>query len=93
MVGDTPYTALTRVLRGLEPDVETCSYTFGELHAAMGQRLPMGSEIASAWDVRCALGKAVAAAGFIAQLQSTPRGWVVTFTRKGAVGNRQTALR
>lgn len=83
MVGCTPYTALTRFLRSLDPDVQTRSFTFGELHAALGQRLPMGSEIASAWEDRyCSLGRAVAAAGFKATLQSTDRGWVVTFTRK-----------
>jgi hypothetical protein len=85
----TPYITLTRYLRTIEPDVTSRSYTFGELHAALGQRLPMGAEIASAWDAGCALGRAVAAAGFEAQLSSTPRGWIVTFTRKAApIGSR-----
>jgi hypothetical protein len=85
----TPYTALTRYLRSLGQDVATRSYTFGELHAELGQRLPMGAEIASAWDEGCALGKAVAAAGFSAKLTSTERGWVITFTRKAApIGSR-----
>jgi len=85
----TPYAALTRHLRGLGQDVTTRSYTFGELHAALGQRLPMGAEIASAWDEDCTLGKAAAIAGFSAKLTSTDRGWVVTFTRKAApIGSR-----
>jgi hypothetical protein len=87
-----PYAALTRFLRSLEPDVESRAYSFGELHAAMGQRLPMGAEIASAWEDNCTLGRAVAAAGFSAKLSSTDRGWVVTFTRKAApVGSRLSA--
>jgi hypothetical protein len=80
----TPYTALTRFLRSLEPDVASRALTFGELHASMGQRLPMGAEIASAWGEECALGRAAAIAGFSAQLSSTDRGWVVTFRRKAA---------
>ncbi|MGH2584613.1 MAG: hypothetical protein ACRDJE_06835 [Dehalococcoidia bacterium] len=81
--------ALTRFLRNLEPDVSTCAFTFGELHAAIGQRLPMGAEIASTWEERCSLGRAAAAAGFGARLTSTDRGWLVTFTRKAApVGSR-----
>ena len=80
----TPYTALTRYLRTIEPEVASRALTFGELHAAIGQRLPMGAEIASAWDAGCALGRAAAIAGFAAQLTSTDRGWVVTFTRKAA---------
>ncbi len=85
----TPYAALTRYLRTLEPDVTSRAYTFGELHAALGQRLPMGAEIASAWENGCNLGKAVAAAGFNAQLTSSDRGWIVTFTRKAApIGSR-----
>ena len=88
----TPFTALTRHLRSLEPDVTSRAYTFGELHAALGQRLPMGAENASAWQNGCALGRAVAAAGFGAELTSTDRGWVVTFTRKAApVGSRLSA--
>jgi hypothetical protein len=84
-----PYAALTRFLRSLGPDVSSCAFTFGELHAAMGQRLPMGAEIASAWDETCTLGRAVAVAGFSAKLSSTDRGWVVTFTRRAApVGSR-----
>jgi hypothetical protein len=79
-----PYTALTRYLRSLDVDVTSRAFTFGELHAAMGQRLPMGAEIASAWDESCTLGRAVAAAGFSAKLSSTDRGWVVTFARKAA---------
>ena len=83
MVACSPYAALTRHLRNLDPDVVTCSYTFGELHAALGCRLPMGSEIASAWEgADCALGRAVLNAGFSARLQSTDRGWVVTFSRR-----------
>jgi len=85
MIGDTPYGAITRYLRCLDPDVDACSFTFGELHAALGQRLPMGAEIASSWSGGCALGKAVTAAGFSAELQSRERGWVVTFTRRGSV--------
>ncbi len=85
----TPYTALTRYLRSIERDIATRSFTFGELHAALGQRLPMGAEIASAWDDSCALGRAAAAAGFAAKLASTERGWVITFTRKAApIGSR-----
>jgi hypothetical protein len=88
-----PYTALTRFLRSLEPDVASRALTFGELHAAMGQRLPMGAEIASAWEENCTLGRAVAAAGFSAKLSSTDRGWVVTFTRKAApVGSRPSSF-
>jgi hypothetical protein len=78
----TPYAALTRYLRTIEPDVASRALTFGELHAAIGQRLPMGAEIASAWGDGCALGRAAAIAGFSAQLSSTDRGWVVTFNRK-----------
>jgi hypothetical protein len=83
-MGDcTPYTALTRFLRGLDPDVPQHRLTFGELHAAIGQRLPMGAEIASAWDgPECSLGKAVRAGGFTARLESGERGWIVVFTRK-----------
>lgn len=84
MTDSTPYAALTRFLRTIEPDVASRALTFGELHAAMGQRLPMGAEIASAWENGCALGRAAAAAGFSARLTSTDRGWVVTFTRKAA---------
>ena len=85
----TLYAALTRYLRRLEPDVTSRAFTFGELHAALGQRLPMGAEIASAWDEGCALGRAAAAAGFQAKLTSTDRGWIVTFTRKAApIGSR-----
>jgi hypothetical protein len=85
----TPYAALTRYLRSLGPDVTSRSYTFGELHAALGQRLPMGAEIASAWDEGCTLGKAASVAGFSAKLTSTDRGWLVTFTRKAApIGSR-----
>jgi hypothetical protein len=83
-IKSTPYAALTRYLRSLEPDVASRSYTFGELHAALGQRLPMGAEIASSWDEGCALGKAAAIAGFSAKLTSSDRGWQVTFTRKAA---------
>jgi hypothetical protein len=93
MVGCTPYTALTRYLRSLDADVHTRSLTFGELHAALGQRLPMGAEIASAWqDENCALARAVAAAGFKADLQSTERGWVVTFTRRTEAATRRAAF-
>ena len=78
----TPYVALTRYLRSLGPDVTRRDFTFGELHAALGQRLPMGAEIASAWeDPTCSFGRAVAAAGFRATLRSGERGWVVTFMR------------
>lgn len=78
----SPYEALTRRLRRLDPAVPTFTYTFGELHAELGQRLPMGAEIASAWEgPHCALAKAVAAANFRAALSSTERGWTVTFTR------------
>lgn len=87
MVGSTPYDALTRYLRGLERDVTSRAYTFGELHAALGQRLPMGAEIASAWQgSHGALGRAVAAAGFTADLNCTERGWIVTFSRKRTGG-------
>jgi hypothetical protein len=83
MVACTPYAALTRFLRSLGPDVASCSLTFGELHAKLGQRLPMGAEIASAWEgAHSALGRAVAAAGFGARLQSTERGWLITFNRE-----------
>ena len=86
MVGCTPYTALTRFLRTLGPETTACTYTFGELHAALGQRLPMGAEIASSWeDPACSFGRAVEAAGFQAKLQSTERGWTVTFTRRAGV--------
>ena len=83
----TPYAALTRYLRSLEPDVTTCAYTLGELHAAICHRLPMGAESASAWQGACNLGRAVAAAGFTADLRSTDRGWVVTFTRRQRDGS------
>lgn len=83
MVSTSPYDALTRHLRGLQHEVTSRAYTFGELHAALGHRLPMGAEIASAWQgPHCALGRAVGAAGFTAELICTERGWVVTFTRK-----------
>lgn len=84
MVAAMPYDALTRHLRSLAPDVSTRTYTFGELHAALGHRLPMGAEIASAWEGKhSALGRAVAAAGFTAELTCIDRGWAVTFTRRG----------
>lgn len=80
------YDAITRHLRGLGPEVQSCSYTFGELHKALGMRLPMGAEIASSWNgAHAALGRAVAAAGFRAELVSTDKGWVVTFTRRQRV--------
>jgi len=87
---NTPYAALTRFLRSLESDVSARAFTFGELHAAIGQRLPMGAEIATSWGEGCTLGRAAAAAGFAAELSSTERGWTVTFTRKAAppVGSR-----
>ena len=82
----TPHAALTRYLRSLEPDVSSCEFTFGELHAVLGQRLPMGAEIASAWeDPDCSYARAVSAAGFTARLRSKERGWVVTFTRTADV--------
>lgn len=85
MVDCSPYTALTRHLRGLGVDEESRTYTFGELHAALGVRLPMGAEVASSWDSSHGkLGRAVAAAGFRADLHSNGRGWEVTFTRAPA---------
>ncbi|MGH2600969.1 MAG: hypothetical protein ACRDJ9_16480, partial [Dehalococcoidia bacterium] len=84
-------TALPRH-RGAEnprPLVGHGHHLVGERRDAVGQRLPMGAEIASTWEERCSLGRAAAAAGFGARLTSTDRGWLVTFTRKAApVGSR-----
>ena len=91
MVDCSPYTALTRHLRGLGPDEQTRTYTFGELHAALGVRLPMGAEVACSWDsVHGALGRAVAAAGFRADLCANGRGWEITF-RRAAPGSNAPA--
>lgn len=82
MVDCSPYTALTRYLRGLGTDEQRRTYTFGELNAALGVRLPMGAEVASSWDsTHGKLGRATAAAGFRADLHANGRGWEVTFTR------------